>query len=87
MPHVFSLAPRADFGYISLGAAAEHAILHCARFIYAGNSHLIYETDTGRSGLVGCLLMLPIVLPMKYEFIKNKVGGMGDHRISWCMRI
>lgn len=67
------LALWADFGYLSLVAALEHATLHCARFIYAKNSHLIYGTDTGRSGLVGCVLLLPIVLPMKFEFFRTKV--------------
>ena len=67
------LAFGADFGYLSLVAALEHATLHCARFIYAKNSYLIYGTATGRSGLVGCVLLLPIVLPMKFEFIRTKV--------------
>ena len=70
---VFARVLWSDFGYLSLIAALEHATLHCARFIYAKNSHLIYETDTGRSGLVGCILLLPIVLPMKFEAIRAKV--------------
>lgn len=52
----------------------EHGLLHCARHIVASNSHLIYETDNGRSGVVGCILLLPIVLPMKFEFFRTKVG-------------
>lgn len=56
-----------------LVAAMEHAILHCARFIYAKEAFLIWSTDTGRSGLIGCLLLLPIVLPMKFEFFRTKV--------------
>lgn len=72
----FTLLPVVwtDFGYLSLVAALEHAILHCARFIYAKQAYLIYETDTGRSGVVGCILLLPIVLPMKFEFFRTKVG-------------
>ena len=54
-------------------AALEHGILHCARFIYAKRAYLLYQTDTGRSGVVGCLLLLPIVLPMKFELFKTKV--------------
>lgn len=54
-------------------AALEHGILHCARFIYAKQAYLLYQTDTGRSGVVGCLLLLPIVLPMKFELFKTKV--------------
>ena len=79
---LFSLALWPDFGYLSLIAAAEHAILHCARFIYAKNSHLIYETDTGRSGLAGCVLMLPIVLPMKFEYIRTKVRGTAGFELG-----
>ena len=63
-----------DFGYLTLVAGWEHAILHCARFIVAGNAFLIYEKDTSRSGLVACVVLLPIVLPMKYDFFKKKVG-------------
>lgn len=74
---MLSLAFWTDFGYLSLVAALEHAILHCARFTVAGDSYLIYGTDTGRSGLVGVLLMFPIVLPMKYEFIRTKVCPPG----------
>lgn len=67
------LALWPDFGYLSLMAAFEHGILHCVRFTYANEAYIIYETDTGRSGLIGCLLLLPIVLPMKFEFLRTKV--------------
>ena len=70
---VLSLALWTDFGFLSLISALEHAILHCARFMYAKQAYLIYETATGRSGAVGCILLLPIVLPMKLEFLRTKV--------------
>eukprot|EP00904_Undaria_pinnatifida_P005548 jgi/Undpi1/2122/HiC_scaffold_12.g05508.m1 len=61
------------FGYLTLVSGFEHGLLHCSRFIIARQSYLIYETDTGRSGMVACLLMLPIVLPMKFEFFRTKI--------------
>lgn len=64
---------RADFGYLTLAAGFEHGILHCIRFSVANQAWIIYETDTGRSGMVGCLLLLPIVLPMRFDFFKKKV--------------
>lgn len=65
--------PAADFGYLTLAAGFEHGILHCIRFTVANQAWIIYETDTGRSGMVACLLLLPIVLPMKFDFFKKKV--------------
>lgn len=62
-----------DFGYLSMVAALEHGLLHCLRFAHAKQQYLIYETDTGRSGVIGCLLLLPIVLPMRFEFFRTKV--------------
>lgn len=67
-----------DFGYLSLVAALEHGALHCARFIYAKQANLIYQTATGRSGVIGCLFLLPIVLPMKTEYLRTKVWGAAD---------
>lgn len=67
-----------DFGLLSLVAALEHGALHCARFIYAKQANLIYETATGRSGVIGCLLLLPIVLPMKTEYLRTKVWRAAD---------
>lgn len=78
-----------DFGYLTLISGYEHGLLHCARHIVAGSSELIYDTDNGRSGMVACLLLLPIVLPMKFEFFRTKVGNwsltlrMGVLYISW----
>ena len=54
-------------------AALEHGLLHCIRFAHAKQTNLIYDTDTGRSGVIGCFLLLPIVLPMKFEILKTKV--------------
>eukprot|EP00904_Undaria_pinnatifida_P005570 jgi/Undpi1/2142/HiC_scaffold_12.g05528.m1 len=75
---VIDLEPTHDvhtyFGYLTLVATLEHAILHCVRFISAKQAYLIYGTDTGRSGMVGCILLLPIVLPMKFEFIRTKIS-------------
>lgn len=68
MPYV-----RTDFGYLTLVSGWEHALLHCARFIISDKAFLIYETDTGRSGMVACLLMLPVVLPMRFDFFRKKV--------------
>lgn len=65
--------PWQDFGFLTLCAGLEHGVLHCIRFIYSHNAWLIYETDVGRSGMVGCMLLLPIVLPMKFEFFRTKV--------------
>ena len=73
MPLALLIVGWADFGYLTLMAALEHGILHCTRFIYAKQAYLIYETDTGRSGVIGCLLLLPIVLPMKFDFLRTKV--------------
>ena len=66
-----------DFGYLTLISGYEHGLLHCARHIVAGNSELIYDTDNGRSGMVACLLLLPIVLPMKFEFFRTRVRKRG----------
>ena len=70
---------RADFGQLTLVAAFVHTILHCARFTYGGQAYIIYETDTGRSGVIGCILLLPIVLPMKLECLRTKVGLKAMH--------
>ena len=66
--------PAVDFGYLTLAAGFEHGILHCIRFSVANQAWIIYETDTGRSGMVACLLLLPIVLPMKFDFFKKKAS-------------
>ena len=58
---------------MTLVAGFEHGILHCIRFIVAGDAWIIYGMDVGRSGTVACLLLLPIVLPMKYDFFKKRV--------------
>lgn len=79
VPHaLLSPALRADFGFLSMVAALEHGLLHCIRFAHAKQSYLIYETDTGRSGVIGCLLLLPIVLPMKFEVLRTKVREMEE---------
>eukprot|EP00752_Nemacystus_decipiens_P012303 g10908.t1 len=74
---VLDLEPSHDvhmyFGYLTLAAGFEHGILHCIRFTVANQAWIIYETDTGRSGMVACLLLLPIVLPMKFDFFKKKM--------------
>lgn len=44
----------------------------------ADNAELIYDTDNGRSGMVACMLLLPIVVPMKFEYFRTKVGGNGS---------
>eukprot|EP00904_Undaria_pinnatifida_P005569 jgi/Undpi1/2141/HiC_scaffold_12.g05527.m1 len=62
------------FGYLSLMAAFEHGILHCIRFAHAKQEYLVWKTDTGRSGVVGCVLLLPIVLPMRFEVFRTKMA-------------
>lgn len=54
-------------------ASLVHSILHAARYIYANMAYIMYETDAGRSGVIACALLLPIVLPMKFEYFRTKV--------------
>lgn len=83
-----ALVRETDFGYLTLISGYEHGLLHCARHIVAGNSELIYDTDNGRSGMVACLLLLPIVLPMKFEFFRTKVGsGSLTLRMGVCSSV
>lgn len=72
------IALGADFGYLTLLASLVHGILHAARYMYANMAYIMYETDAGRSGLVASFLLLPIVLPMKFEFFRNKVRPVAD---------
>lgn len=67
------LATAADFGYITLVASLVHSALHAARYVYANMAYIMYETDAGRSGVIACALMLPIVLPMRFEVFRTKV--------------
>eukprot|EP00752_Nemacystus_decipiens_P012591 g11151.t1 len=60
------------FGYMTLIFSYVHGILHCARYIVACEAWIIYGTAVGRSGLVACVLFLPIVLPMKFDFFKKQ---------------
>lgn len=62
-----------DFGYLTLVAGLVHGVLHAARYIYADTSGMMYNTDAGRSGLIACFLLLPIVLPMRFEVFRTKV--------------
>lgn len=72
---LFTSPSPTDFGYMTLVAGFEHGIIHCIRFTVANEAWIIYETDTGRSGMAACLLLLPIVLPMKFDFFKKRVSG------------
>lgn len=65
--------PPADFGYLTLAAGFVHGILHCVRFSVANQAWIITDMDTGRSGVVACILLLPIVLPMKFDWFKKRV--------------
>ena len=62
-----------DFGSMTLVVGFEHGILHYIRLLVAGDAWIIYGMDVGRSGMVACLLLLPIVLPMKFDFFKKRV--------------
>ena len=55
-----------------------HSVLHVVRYVYADAAYILYETDACRSGLIACLLMLPIVLPMKFEFLRTKVRNVAS---------
>ena len=70
MPFV---AVSPDFGYLTFVAGLVHSILHAARYIYANTADIMYKTDACRSGLIACFLLLPIVLPMKFELLRTNV--------------
>lgn len=47
--------------------------LPAVQVTYANEAFLMYETDAFRSGIIAMLLLLPIVLPMKLRFFRNRV--------------
>lgn len=63
-----------DFGYLTLVSGWEHGILHIARFAVGNEAHLLYVTNVGRSGVFAMLMLVPIVLPMKYNYFRGKVS-------------
>lgn len=63
-----------DFGYLTLVSGWEHGILHIARFAVGKEAHLLYVTSVGRSGVIAMLMLVPIVLPMKYNYFRGKVS-------------
>lgn len=62
-----------DFGYLTLAAGMEHGALHVIRYAIRGETDLLYTTNTGRSGVICTLLLFPVVLPMKYQWFKDRV--------------
>ncbi|CAM9989303.1 unnamed protein product, partial [Sphacelaria rigidula] len=61
------------FGYMMLVAGVEHGVLHIIRYSIGGNADLLHKTNSGRSGVICMLLLFPIVLPMKFQWFKDKV--------------
>ncbi|CBN78808.1 putative respiratory burst oxidase homolog protein [Ectocarpus siliculosus] len=61
------------FGFLTLVAGWAHGVLHLARVSYADEKFLMYETHAFRSGIFAILLLLPIVLPMRFSFFRNKM--------------
>lgn len=76
---MLSFALWTDFGFLTFLAALVHSILHAARYIYANQTYIMYETDAGRSGLIACALLFPIVLPMRFEFMRTRVRKSADN--------
>ena len=61
-------------------AGVIHSILHAARYIYANEAYIMYETVAGRSVLIAFLFMFFIVLPMKFEYFRTKVRKTAEHQ-------
>ncbi|CAM9425384.1 unnamed protein product, partial [Choristocarpus tenellus] len=62
------------FGSLMLAMGVEHSIAHTARYIVASETEIMYDTTTGRAGVLAFLLLFPVVLPMKYAVLRNKLS-------------
>lgn len=63
-----------DFGFFALMTAIAHGLFQVAKYVYAHQASLLYTNDTGRSGVIATLLLLPIVFPMQSAWLREKVS-------------
>ncbi|CAM9369134.1 unnamed protein product [Hapterophycus canaliculatus] len=62
------------FGFLTLLCGVAHGILHLARVAYANEAYLMHDTNAFRSGILAMLLLFPIVLPMRFNFIRRRIA-------------
>ncbi|CAM9200421.1 unnamed protein product [Discosporangium mesarthrocarpum] len=60
------------FGIVFLYSGVVHSLAHTTRYIVASEPEILYDTQTGRSGVLTFLLLLPVALPMNYHFLKKR---------------